>query len=484
MSVLNSKKFYITTTLPYVNSDPHIGFAMEFIRADMIARYKKIQGFDVFFNTGTDEHGLKIFKKAEERGISPQEYVDEYADKFKALIPLLGISPDVVFTRTTDEHHIKSAQEFWKLCDKNGFIYKKNYIINYCVGCELEKANSELVDGKCPDHTNLEIEYIDEENYFFKFSVFQNRLMDIYKRNPEFVIPNHRLNEIKSFVERGLNDFSISRLKTKMPWGIEVPTDSNHVMYVWFDALVNYISAIGWPSDMEKFNTWQKDTSGMVQYCGKDNLRQQASMWQAMLLAADLPHSKNIIIDGFVTGSGGIKMSKSLGNTIDPNEIVAEYGTDALRYYVAREIAPFEDTPFTKEMFKDAYNANLANGLGNLVSRVMTMAQNNIDLPVNVGEVKISENIVNAIEKYNLQEATNIIWEKIGEMDAKIQLTQPFKLIKTDKEKAVEIIKELVVGIYEIAIYLEAILPETSDKIKKLVKQNKKPDIPLFLRME
>ena len=308
--------------------------------------------------------------------------------------------------------------------------------------------------------------------------------MDIYKRNPEFVIPNHRLNEIKSFVERGLNDFSISRLKTKMPWGIEVPTDSNHVMYVWFDALVNYISAIGWPSDMEKFNTWQKDTSGMVQYCGKDNLRQQASMWQAMLLAADLPHSKNIIIDGFVTGSGGIKMSKSLGNTIDPNEIVAEYGTDALRYYVAREIAPFEDTPFTKEMFKDAYNANLANGLGNLVSRVMTMAQNNIDLPVNVGEVKISENIVNAIEKYNLQEATNIIWEKIGEMDAKIQLTQPFKLIKTDKEKAVEIIKELVVGIYEIAIYLEAILPETSDKIKKLVKQNKKPDIPLFLRME
>ena len=482
----NSKKFYITTALPYVNSDPHIGFALEIIRADVIARYKKIQGFDVFFNTGTDEHGLKIFRNAEAKGISTQKYVDEYASKFKALIPLLGISSDVAFTRTTDEHHIKAAQEFWKFCDKNGFIYKKNYTVNYCVGCELEKANSELVNGCCPEHPNLEIERIDEENYFFKFSVFQNRLMDIYNNNPEFVIPNHRLNEIKSFVERGLNDFSISRLKTKMPWGIEVPTDPNHVMYVWFDALVNYISAIGWPDNMDKFNVWQKETGGMVQYCGKDNLRQQASMWQAMLLAADLPHSKQIIIDGFVTGAGGVKMSKSLGNTIDPNEIVAEYGTDALRYYVVREIAPFEDTPFTKEMFKDAYNANLANGLGNLVSRVMTMSQNNViaSEAKQTREFVLDVNFTDAIEKFNLQEASNIIWKKIGELDAKIQSTQPFKLVKTDKEKAIEIIKELVNGVYEIAVYLEAVLPETSEKIKKLVKENKKPETPLFVRKD
>ena len=484
MTDLKSKKFYITTTLPYVNSDPHLGHALEFVRADIIARYKKLQGFDVFFNTGTDEHGLKIFRKAEERGISTQEYVDEYANKFKTLLPLLGISTDIVFTRTTDEHHIKAAQEFWKLCDKNGFIYKKNYTVNYCVGCELEKSNSELVDCKCPDHPNLTIELINEENYFFKFSIFQNRLMDIYKNNPEFVIPSHRLNEIKSFVERGLNDFSISRLKTKMPWGIEVPGDSAHVMYVWFDALVNYISAIGWPDDMKKFNTWQVETGGMVQYCGKDNLRQQASMWQAMLLAAGLPHSKTIVIDGFITGASGIKMSKSIGNVVNPLELINEYGTDALRYYFAREISPFEDSPFTKEMFKDAYNANLANGLGNLVSRVMTMAQNNIDAPVNVGEVKLFNNFVHAIEKYNLQEATNRIWEKIGELDVKIQATQPFKLVKTDKEKAVVIIKELVIGVYEIAVHLEAILPETSEKIKKLVKENKKPEIPLFLRKE
>ena len=371
MPETNSKKFYITTTLPYVNSDPHIGFAMEFIRADMVARYKKLQGFDVFFNTGTDEHGLKIFRNAEKLGVSPQKYVDGYAEKFKALIPLLGISDDVVFTRTTDEHHIKSAQEFWKLCDANGFIYKKNYTINYCVGCELEKSNSELVDGKCQLHPNLEIELINEENYFFKFSEFQQKLLDLYKNNPEFVIPAHRLNEIKAFVERGLQDFSISRLKEKMPWGIEVPGDKDQVMYVWFDALVNYISAIGWPDDMKKFEMWQEETGGMVQYCGKDNLRQQSAMWQAMLMAADLPSSKTIIIDGFVTGEGGMKMSKSLGNTIEPNELVKEYGADALRLYVAKEIAPFEDTPFTKKSFHDAYNANLANGLGNLVSRII-----------------------------------------------------------------------------------------------------------------
>lgn len=486
MADLKSKNFYITTTLPYVNSEPHIGHALEFVRADIIARYKKLQGFDVFFNTGTDEHGLKIFRKAEERGISTQKYVDEYADKFKALLPLLGVSSDVVFTRTTDEHHIKAAQEFWKVCDKNGFIYKKNYAVNYCVGCELEKANSELVDGKCPDHPNLEIEHIEEENYFFKFSALEGKLLDFYKKNPNFVIPDFRFNEIKAFVKRGLADFSISRLKTKMPWGIEVPTDANHVMYVWFDALTNYISTIGWPDDLEKFNNWQVKTGGMVQYCGKDNLRQQSAMWQAMLMAAGLPNSKTVVINGFVTGAGGIKMSKSIGNVVDPIELIKEYGTDAFRYYVTREISPFEDSPFTKEMFKDAYNANLANGLGNLVSRVMTMSQNNViaSEAKQTSEIILSKDFKNAIEKYNLQEAANIIWKRIGELDSKIQTTQPFKLIKTDKERAIGIIKELVTGVYEIAVYLEPILPETAEKIKVLIKENKKPEIPLFLRKD
>jgi methionyl-tRNA synthetase len=478
------KPFYITTTLPYVNAKAHIGHALEFTRADIIARYKKLSGFEVFFNTGSDEHGIKIYKKAQEEGKDVQTYVDEYAQKLKDVLKMLGVSEDINFIRTTDGNHIKAAQEFWRRCDKNGFIYKKNYKIKYCVGCELQKSDSELVNGKCPDHPNRELELIDEENYFFKFSALGERLLKFYEENPRFVIPDFRFNEIKAFVKRGLSDFSISRLKSKMPWGIEVPGDENQVMYVWFDALVNYISAIGWPDDLEKFNKWQIETGGMVQYCGKDNLRQQSAMWQAMLMAADLPNSKTIVIDGFITGAGGVKMSKDLGNVVDPMELINEYGTDALRYYLAREVSSFEDTPFTKEMFKESYNANLANGLGNLVSRVMKMAESNLSEPVSITERFSSEEYVKYIESYDIQKATDLIWKKIAEADSKIQSTQPFKLVKTDKERGCEIIKELVKDLSAISDLLLPILPETSEKIKSLIVANKSPEKPLFLRKE
>ncbi len=495
MDNTKSNKFYITTTLPYVNSDPHIGFAMEFVRADVIARYKNLLGYEVFFNTGTDEHGVKIFRNAEKQGIDTQKYVDGYAEKFKALVPMLNISSDVVFTRTTDEHHIKSAQAFWSKCKENGYIYKKNYTINYCVGCELEKTNSDLVDGKCPLHPNSEIELINEENYFFKFSSFQQKLLDLYEKNPEFVIPAHRLNEIKSFVSRGLEDFSISRLKTKMPWGIEVPDDGDHVMYVWFDALVNYISAIGWPDNMEKFNKWHIETGGMVQYCGKDNLRQQSAMWQAMLMAADLTPSKIIIIDGFITGAGGIKMSKSLGNTIEPDELVGQYGTDALRYYLLREVSPFEDSPFTKEMFKDAYNANLANGLGNLVSRVMKMATNYsvsissedyVDIIKKdwIKFIELSSSYKTFLEGYNIKMAMDDIWIRISKLNESIQEKQPFKKIKINKEEAEKDLKDMLIELTIIAGHLLPFLPETSEKILELIKENKTPEKPLFLRVD
>lgn len=479
-----SKNFYITTTLPYVNAEAHLGHALEFVRADIIARYHKLLGDVVFFNTGTDEHGSKIYKKALENKQEPKEFVDFYAGKFKELLQLLGILSDINFIRTTDVHHIKSAQAFWKLCDKNGYIYKKAYQIKYCVGCELEKTDSELADGKCPDHPNLNIENIDEENYFFKFSEFQKPLLALYQKNPNFVVPESRFNEIRAFVEKGLQDFSISRLKTKMPWGISVPDDETQVMYVWFDALENYISAIGWPDDQDKFTKWQIESGGMVQYCGKDNLRQQSAMWQAMLMAAGLPNSKQIVIDGFVTGAGGIKMSKSLGNVTSPVELVQEYGTDALRYYVAREIHPFEDSPFTKENFKEAYNANLANGLGNLVSRVMKMAETNLGEPVTVPEKSIPQEFFDFLEKFEIQKATDLIWQKIALADKQIQETQPFKLVKTDKEKGVEIIKDLVVRLYTIAQMLSVILPETAEKILKLIKENKTPEAPLFLRKD
>ena len=482
-----SRFFYITTTLPYVNAEPHIGFAMEVIRADVMARWKRAQGFEVFFNTGTDERGAKIFEAAKKAGQEPQTYVDEAAKKFQALIPLLNLS-EPNFIRTTDSHHIKAAREFWKICAKNGHIYKKPYKIKYCVGCELEKTDSELVDGKCPLHPTREIEEIEEENYFFKFSAFQKPLLDFYEKKPDFVVPDFRFNEIKSFVKRGLEDFSISRLKEKMPWGIEVPDDSEHTMYVWFDALVNYISAIGWPDDLERFKKWQIDSGGMVQYCGKDNLRQQSAMWQAMLMAAGLPPSRQIVIDGFITGEGGVKMSKSLGNAVSPAEIVNEYGADALRYFVTRELHPFEDSPFTRERFKEAYNANLANGLGNLVSRILKMAEANIrDVNIlihanNTNGAKFPREFIEAIEKYDLKTAMDFIWEKIQAADKRIQATGPFKLVKTEPEKAKKIIGELLSGLSEIAKLLLPFLPETAEKILNLIETGKAPETPLFPR--
>ena len=246
-------KISFTTTLPYVNSDPHIGFALEIIQADIVARWYRQHGYEVFFNTGTDEHGIKIFRKAQEEGKEVQAYVDEYAAKFDNLKAALNLSYNS-FIRTTDPKHIAAAQEFWKRCEANGDIYKKQYQIKYCSGCELEKTDSELVDDKCPLHPNLEIEMINEENYFFKFSKYQGPLLQLYKEQKSFVVPEHRLNEIRSFVERGLTDFSISRLKEKMAWGVPVPGDETQVMYVWFDALVNYISCHGWPA--EKFSEW------------------------------------------------------------------------------------------------------------------------------------------------------------------------------------------------------------------------------------
>ncbi len=489
---MNQNSFYITTTLPYVNADLHMGHALEFVRADVVARYKTLTGFDVFFNTGTDEHGMKIYEKAESLNMTPQAFVDESFLKFKESVGKFGMMPELHFIRTTDEHHIKAAQEFWTRVYNNGYIYKKNYKIKYCVGCESEKSDSELVNNECPDHSGRVLETIEEENYFFKYSEFTSKLSKFYEENPNFVVPDFRFNEIKAFVSRGLQDFSISRLKSKMPWGIEVPNDSSHVMYVWFDALVNYIATLGWPvdpllveegvggGDFEKF--WINGTP--TQYCGKDNLRFQSAMWQAMLMAADLPNSHQIIINGFITSDSGIKMSKSIGNVVDPKEIVAEYGVDALRYFLLKEVSSFEDSPFTVERFKDAYNSGLANGIGNLTSRIMKMAETNLENPVEVVESRYDQAFINHIESFNLQKASEFVWLLVGELDSLIQDKQPFKLIKTDPGNAKEIIKNLVLGLWNIALHLEPLLPETSQKIKDIIKLNQMPANPLFLRKD
>ncbi len=466
-------KFYITTTLPYVNADPHIGFALEIVQADTIVRNLRAQGHDVFFNTGTDEHGLKIHRKAQESKKDTQKYVDEYAEKFKDLKEVLGLVDDINFIRTTNPAHKEAAQEFWKRCEANGDIYKKAYKIKYCVGCELEKTDSELTDGKCPVHPNLDVEIIDEENYFFRFSKYQQPLLDLYKQRPSFVLPDFRFNEIKSFVKNGLEDFSISRLKNKMPWGVQVPSDDDHVMYVWFDALVNYISAIGWPKDLQKFKSYWP----VIQLAGKDNLRQQSAMWQAMLMSAGVEPSRQILIHGFIQ-SEGQKMSKSLGNVVNPFDLVKEYGTDALRYYLLREIPPFDDGDFSISRFKEVYNADLANGLGNLVARVAKLCETTdfTEMGSKTGtaeHVLTDETYAKALSEYKFNDALAFIWRKITKVDQFINEEKPWELLKTDPGRCKSVLAHCVDQIQEMAILLQPFMPATSNKITKQFKGQK-----------
>lgn len=471
-NLMNKNSFYITTTLPYVNAKPHLGFALEIVHADIIARYHRLLDEEVFFNTGTDEHGMKIYQKARQCQKDTQEYVDEYAKEFDKLKEILNLSYNK-FTRTTDKQHIKAAQEFWKLCYENGDIEKKLYKAKYCPGCELEKTDSELENGKCSLHPNQEIEIIEEENYFFKFSKYEKKLLEFYEQNPDFVVPDKRFNEIKAFVKRGLKDFSVSRLKSKMPWGIEVPGDDEHVMYVWFDALVNYISAIGWPDD--EYKKWWP----VVQLAGKDNLRQQSAMWQAMLMSAGIEPSKQIVIHGFIT-SDGQKMSKSVGNVVDPFEIVKEYGTDALRYYLARHIHSFEDSDFSHDKFKEVYNANLANGLGNLASRITTMAvAYKVSYKDYLDDDKLHEFPGKEVDFYNSFEINKVIddiWGSITALDQYIQQEEPYKKIKTDEKKAKNDVAYLLSQLLRISMRLLPFMPETSEKILKAIKENKKPE--------
>ncbi len=491
-----SKSFYLTTTLPYVNAPLHMGHALELIRADTIARYKKLLGYDVYFNTGTDEHGLKIFEKAKEKNLTVQEFVDQGFEIFKKQLKIFGILDDIHFVRTTDENHQKAAQEFWKRVSGNGYIYKKNYEAKYCVGCESEKTDKDLMNGECPEHPGKKLKIINEENYFFRYSAFKDKLLDFYDENPNFIIPEFRFNEIRNFVKNGLHDFSISRLKEKMPWGIPVPKDDNQVMYVWFDALVNYISTLDWPNNKNKDFEKYWVNGNPTQYCGKDNTRFQGAMWQAMLMAAELPNSHQIIINGFITGDGGIKMSKTLGNVVDPRDIVKEYGTDALRYFLLREVSNFEDSPFTLKRFKEAYNSGLANGLGNLVSRIMTMAVNNnikVDKLPTLEEVireerKDDYNLFKYIEKFDIKRAIDLLWTRMQMIDETIQLEQPFKRLKSDsleeKNKGIKQVEYYILSLYQMILIIEPFLPETSKTIQKLIKENKKPEKPLFLRKE
>lgn len=476
------KPRYITTTLPYVNDDPHFGHALEFIQTDALARYWRLMGHEVFFNTGTDEHGQKIAQKADEAGESRQAYVDRFAARFETLNrEVFGLSFDS-FIRTTNEKHKKAAAEIWRRCAEKGDIYKKKYTGLYCVGCELFYKESELLeDNVCPTHQKP-CQEIEEENYFFKLSNYQSYLEE-YLSQPGVIEPEWRRQEAINFVKAGLEDFSISREKSRMDWGIPVPGDESQVMYVWFDALTNYISCLGWPDDadglFEKF--WVNGYR--MQMAGKDQIRFQSIMWQAMLKSAGLPATEKVFYHGFIN-SGGHKMSKSLGNVISPFAVVERYGLEAARYILLRHIHPVDDTDVTWEKMDEWYTAGLVNGLGNLVARVMKMAETHLDSPIERPQVdSFDPKYIDALERYDFQGACDFVWKKVGELDEKIAETEPFKLVKEDKPAAQKIIAELASELYLIGRMLYPIMPEINAVIKESVLTNQKPD-NLFKRLD
>lgn len=477
-----AKHFYLTTTLPYVNADPHIGFALELVQADIIARYRALMGDDVFFSTGTDEHGLKIFQKAREEGKEIQTYVDDYAAKFRSLKDTLGLSPELHFIRTTDAQHVKAAQEMWRRCTAKGDIEKRTYKGLYCVGDEAFIKESDLVDGRCPNHPTMDVIEIEEENYFFLLSKYQDRLRE-YLNKEGVIVPEWRRLEALQFVERGLEDFSISRVAEKMPWGIPVPGDESQVMYVWFDALTNYISTLGWPDDAEGNFKKYWEEGHTLQLAGKDQVRFQSIMWQAMLMSAGLKTTDQVFYHGFIT-SGGQKMSKSIGNTIDPLAIVQEYGTDALRYLLARHVHPFDDSDVTMERFKEAYNADLANGIGNVASRIMTLAEKHLEAPIERPEAKgFDTEYTSMILAFEFHRTLDYVWSSIQKLDQRINAEEPFKLVKSDTEAGKKLIAELAGELYLVTRMLNPFMPETNKKLKAAILANKKPE-NLFPRKE
>lgn len=460
---------YITTTLPYVNADPHIGFALEILQADALARYwrLKIGAENVFFSTGTDEHGQKIAEAAEKAGKNPQEYTDHFAGQFEKLKTALDLSYDA-FIRTTSEDHIKAAQEMWKRCDAGGDIYEKEFEGLYCVGCERFLTQRDVIEGKCAIH-GTEPQLLRERNWFFRFSKYEKKLLEYLERE-DAVIPSWRREEAINFVKEGLEDFSISREKSRLSWGIPVPGDDSQVMYVWFDALTNYISTVGWPSEEGYFKKFWLE-GHTVQFAGKDQVRFQSLMWQAMLMSAGIKNTDQVFYHGFIT-SGGQKMSKSLGNVISPFELVERYGTEGTRYLLLRHVHSTEDTDITREKLDEWYNAGLANGIGNLAARIMKLAEDNVDESTNWEEedAEADSFVGQKIEEFRFDLAMEHIWQKIAELDRDIQEKKPWE---TKDEK---IIRSFSFELYKIGKMLHPFLPNVSKNIVEATLNNKKPE--------
>lgn len=462
-------KFYITNAIPYVNAHPHIGHALEFIQSDTIARYHKILGDDVLLLCGGDENALKNVQAAEKAGIPIQQFIDENEQAFFALSKNLNINFDVWQKGSSESHHL-SSQKLWELCDTNGDIYKKTYKGLYCVGCERFYMTEELNEnGECFNHPGKKLDEVEEENYFFKLSKYQNQLLEIIESDQYHIVPTFRKNEIVEFIKRGLDDFSISRSNTRAKnWGVSVPGDNTQKIYVWFDALNIYQSGIGFGSDEKTYEKWW---SADVHVIGKDIIRFHAVYWPAILLSAGLKLPKKLLVHEFFTVNGQ-KMSKSIGNVIDPNMLIDIYGAEALRYYFLAKFSPFLDGDFSEEKFKKVYNADLANGLGNLIARVAKLCENSGYTQMTTkGHESLHlmeiDAYTKALQEFKFNDALFFVWEKITKLDRFINEEKPWELAKKQDSRLKSVLAHAVDQIQEIAVLLKPFLPQTAEKIEK-----------------
>lgn len=451
-------RFYITTPIYYVNDKPHVGHAYTTIAADVLARWRKAQGMEVVFLTGTDENSQKTVDAAKKAGEDVRAYTDRLAEVWSSTWQKLGIS-NTDFIRTTEERHVHTVEDFWKRLEATGDIYKDKYEGLYCRGHEAFLSEEELVGGLCPDHKTAP-EHVVEENYFFRLSKYQKPLLDLYEANPDFVAPAHRFNEVRSFVEQGLTDISFSREKRE--WGIPVPGDPNQVIYVWADALVNYISAVG----LERWEEHPADVHVMA----KDIARFHAVIWPAMLMSAGLPLPGQILVHGFFTMNGE-KMSKTIGNVIDPLDMMEKYGVDALRYFLMREVPFGSDGDFSEAKLKERYNGELANGLGNFVSRVLTLAEKEefgAEKPDQEFDEQITEMKRLVLEKmtaFKFGDALSAIWSALAFGDRYMNDMKVWEIKDTGERK--QALFNLITLLDNVAATLVPFLPEAAEKITK-----------------
>lgn len=471
--------FYVTTSIPYVNGEPHLGHALEFIMADVVARTARHRKHTVLFSTGTDDHGGKIEEKAAELKTSPKELADKISGQFRDLQKQLNISNDR-FIRTTDAGHEQRAQIIWKNLEQ--YIYKGNYEGWYCTGDEaffteqVVKANK----GVCPNH-NRPYEKIKEENHFFKLSAFTDQIKQAIKDETFQVIPASRRSEILSVLNEGLEDISISRPKDKISWGIPVPGDNTQVMYVWFEALMNYITVLGYPEHVDFKNFWPAN----VQVIGKDIIRFHAAIWPGMLLGLGLPLPTQLYVHGFINAEDGKKMSKSLGNSVSPKEVLDKYGTDVFRYYFLRHIPSYEDGNFSWKKLEEAYNNELANELGNAVQRTVVMIQkyqngligNMPEVGHDIGQYE------QALDECRFDRALDEVWEQVRGLNQYIEEQKPWEIAKDDNEGHLqEVLGYQVASLLLIADMLEPFMPETSVRIRHVFQEGviRAPKATLF----